>query len=280
MLDEARTFRITPWVGRLMAAELVSVLLLSTIFTAPRFADVLTLIPGHLATRPWTAVTYLFVHESLLHFALSVGMLFVFGPPVERKLGSRKFLTLFFAAGIGAALFTAAMAQFLQIPPVVGPSGALFGIAMAFALSWPNAELSGLLVRIPVTVQRGLFAILTVDMVLGVLNVRAGIAHLTHVGGAATGYLLLWLNSLTTKRAPARAPSMARRPVVTPMQVEATATELRPASTPIRDRPAEPNGQDVDRVLDKIAQFGMESLTTQERKFLADVSERKRREQQ
>jgi hypothetical protein len=108
--------------------------------------------------------------------------------------------------------------------------------------------------------------------------VHDGIAHLVHVGGALTGYAFFRVRRLAVRKAPARPASVVRRPVVTPMRVQETVTELRPA-TPQLERHDEVSEDEVDRVLDKISKFGIESLTSQERKFLSEVSERKRREQ-
>jgi rhomboid family protein len=278
MMEGAKGIRITPWVGRLMAINLAMLLLLSTVFTAPRFTTALTFDPALFAQRPWTALTYLFVHDGPLHLALNLSLLFVFGPPVERKLGSRRFIGYFLYCGLAGALFALAMAQVLRVDPFVGASGAIYGIVLAFALTWPEAQLAGLFVTIPITIRRAFFVLVGVDLVLSVL-VHDGIAHLAHVGGAAAGYLFFWTLSLSNRRAPPRTSTIVRRPVVTPMRVEETVTELRPIAPPVADRRGEVNTDEVDRVLDKISQFGIDSLTSQERKFLADVAERKKREQ-
>ena len=85
------------------------------------------------------------------------------------------------------------------------------------------------------------------------------------------------IQSLTARKPVPRPPTVIRRPVVTPMRVQETVAELRPVSP--RPEPSKDNPDaEVDRVLDKISQFGIGSLTSQERKFLADTAERKRRE--
>src|SRR5678815_4282118 len=83
--------RLTPWVGRIMVANAVVLLLLTTVFTAPVFQDLLELLPSRSAGRPWTFLTYMFVHGGLVHLAVNMLLLFVFGPPVERRMGSRAF---------------------------------------------------------------------------------------------------------------------------------------------------------------------------------------------
>jgi membrane associated rhomboid family serine protease len=278
MMDGAKSIRITPWVGRLMAINLAMLLLLSTVFTAPRFTAALTFDPAQFTQRPWTAITYMFVHAGPLHLALNLAILFGFGPAVERKLGSRRFIVYFLYCGLSGAMFALAMAKVLRVDPFVGASGALYGVILAFAMTWPEAQLNGLFVSVPITIRRAFFVLVGADLVLSVL-VHDGIAHLAHVGGAAAGYLFFWAQSLANRRAPARPSTVVRRPVVTPMRVEETVTELRPISPPVADRRIEVKSDELDRVLDKISQSGIESLTSQERKFLAEVAERKRREQ-
>src|SRR5262245_60677378 len=183
MTNGARGFPITPWVGRLMATNLAMLLLLSTILTAPRFTAGLTFDPAAFGDRPWTIFTYMFVHAGPLHLAVSLALLFVFGPPIERKLGARQFIAYFLYCGIGGALFSLLMGQIVRVDPVVGASGALYGLMLAFALSWPHAQLPGLFVSIPISIRRVFLILVAADLVLGVL-VHDGIAHLAHVGGA------------------------------------------------------------------------------------------------
>src|SRR5512138_562991 len=131
MTDGARHFRLTPWGARLMAVNLSVLLLLSTVFTAPRFATALTFDPASFAERPWTIFSYMFVHAGVLHLAVSMALLFVFGPPTEQKLGSRKFLVYYTYCGVGGALFALILGQVVRVDPIVGASGALYGLMLA-----------------------------------------------------------------------------------------------------------------------------------------------------
>src|SRR5690606_37826230 len=110
-------------------------------------------------------------------------------------------------------------------------------------------------------------------LAVGTTHTSTGIAHLAHIGGVLSGYLFFRVQSLTARRPPARPVNIVRRPVVTPMRVQEAAPELRaPAAVIEQPTPSAPSVEEVDRVLDKISQFGLESLTREERQFLADVA--------
>jgi rhomboid family protein len=277
------TSRLTPWVGRLMIVNAVVLLLLSTVFTDPRFVSALAFDPANFLSRPWTALTYMFVHGGLLHLGFNTLMLFVFGPPVERRLGGRTFITFYLYAGVGAALFSLGMSGVLPVNPLVGSSGALFGVMAAFVLHWPQAELAMFPFPLPMSARSIFFGLVVFDALIGVmaatLGTASGIAHFAHVGGAAAGYLFFRLQAFTTPKPPPRPINVARRPVVTPMRMHEAVTEVRPAAPPIEHHGPDFSEEAVDRLLEKISRFGIASLTSQERQFLSDASERKRKGQ-
>ena len=134
--------RLTPWVGRLIIANAVVLLLLMTVFTSPALQPALRFVPGEALDQPWTFVSYMFVHAGLLHLLGNMLMLFVFGPPVEQRLGGRAFLLYYLYCGIGAAVLCwRSRASCRARVPFVGASGAVLGVGVAFALLWPDAEL-------------------------------------------------------------------------------------------------------------------------------------------
>jgi membrane associated rhomboid family serine protease len=276
-MEKGRSIRLTPWVTRLALANGAVFVLLETVFTAPRFAGALRFDPLRFTGEPWTAFTHLFVHQGFFHLALTTALLLLFGPAVERALGSRRFLIFYLYCGIGAAFFALGLSTVLRVEPYVGPIGAIFGILIAFTGYWPDARLA--LAPFPSigSVRVLVLSLIAVDTALGFLG-RTGIAHFAHLGGAFAGYAFVRLQALTTRRPSPRPTPVPRRPVVTPMRIQEAAAELRPA-VPIADHRPEVSSDEVDRVLDKIAEFGIDSLTSQERKFLTDAAEQKRREQ-
>ena len=147
--------RLTPWVGRLIIAKAVVLLLHMTVFTSPTLQAALRFVPGQALERPWTFVTYMFVHAGLLHLLGNMIMLFVFGPPVEHRMGGRAFLLYYLYCGIGAAVLSLALSGVLPSAavPFAGASGAVLGVGVAFALLWPDAEL--LVFPLPTPIRRG-----------------------------------------------------------------------------------------------------------------------------
>ena len=222
MNEDGGTGKLTPWVTRLILLNGTVLLLLATVFTAPRFFAGLSFDPAAFPSRPWTAVTYMFVHHNVFHLALNCLVLFLFGPPVERRLGGRRFITYYLYCGIGAALFALGLAALFRIDPFVGASGAVYGVSLGFVLFWPAAELRFFPVPAATTARTLFLGLLSVDVAWGLWG-NDGIAHFAHLGGAVAGYIFFRLQSLTTRRPTARPMPMARRPVVTPMRVQETA---------------------------------------------------------
>ena len=105
--------RLTPWVGRLIIANAVVLLLLLTVFTSSSLQAALRFAPGEALHRPWTFLTYMFVHAGLLHLLVNMLMLFVFGPPVEHRIGGRAFILYYLYCGIGAAVLCLILSGFV-----------------------------------------------------------------------------------------------------------------------------------------------------------------------
>jgi membrane associated rhomboid family serine protease len=270
--------RLTPWVGRLIIANAVVLLLLMTVFTSPVLQDALRFAPGEALRRPWTFLTYMFVHAGLLHLLGNMLMLFVFGTAVESRMGSRNFLLYYLVCGVGAAIFALGLSSFMAVSPFIGASGAVLGVALAFAMYWPDAEL--VVFPIPVLIRaRTLVTILIgLDVFFSFLTPSDGVAHLAHVGGVAFGYLFFRLQGIS-RRSPHPPPRAVERVVM--VQSGPAEPERRTPVTPVRQRrraDADPVAAEVDRVLDKISEKGIGSLTPAERRFLDEVSKQKKQE--
>jgi membrane associated rhomboid family serine protease len=154
----------------------------------------LYLIPSYVlqAGAWWQVVTYMFVHASWGHIFFNMLALFLFGIQLEQRMGSSEFLLYYFVCGIGAGIatvfFNAATGQ--GMIPVVGASGAIFGVLLAFASYFPDARIFifGILpIRAPVAVA----AYAGIEIVSQLFSVRSGVAHLTHLAGLLFGYLYL-----------------------------------------------------------------------------------------
>lgn len=275
--------RITPWVGRLIIANAVVLLLMLTLFTSPALEAALAFAPRAALARPWTFLTYMFVHAGLLHLAGNMLMLFVFGSPVESRMGSRNFLVYYLYCGVGAAIFSLGLAGIMGVHPFIGASGAVLGVALAFAMFWPDAEVVVFPIPIPLK-ARTLVAILVGLDVLGALAFNDSVAHLAHVGGVVFGYLFFRIQTLSRRNA-AEPPHAVERVVMVQSGVgeparRTPATPVTP-TTPIRPRrrrDSDPLAVEIDRVLDKISAQGLSSLTPDERLFLDEVARKKKQD--
>ena len=277
-MNFAPTNRFTPWVARLIIANAVVLLLLRTIFTSPALAGSLAFAPDHALGRPWTFLTYMFVHAGLLHLLFNMLMLFVFGAAVEQRMGSRAFILFYLYCGVGAAIFCLALSGVMSVGPFVGASGALLGVAVAFATFWPDAEMIVFPIPVPIRARTLVMALIGLDIFFYFAFPGDGVAHLAHVGGAAFGYLFFRLQAFG-RRSPHPPPRAVERVVM--VQSGAAEPERRTPVTPVRPRrrpDADPVAAEVDRVLDKISEKGIASLTAAERRFLDEVSRQKKQD--
>ena len=279
--------RISPWVLRLIIANAVVLLLLETVFTSDGLLSLLAFDTRAALHRPWTFVTYMFVHGDLIHLAVNSLGLWVFGTPVEQRLGSRRFLLFYFYCGIGAAVFSLLLTALTPIAPFVGASGAVLGLVVAFAMSWPDTELIVFPIPVPIRARTLAIGLVAFNAVMALPLFRGGsnIAYEAHLGGALFGYLFFRLQACASA-APAAPVRRSVEHVVPvpprssePERIERVATERH--ASPQRRRRAEPTDAmavEIDRVLDKISATGLESLTPAERRFLDDVAQKKRQE--
>jgi len=144
----------------------------------------------------WQLVTYSFLHGSVIHLLLNMYGLWLFGSRMESVWGSKAFALYYFFCVIGAGLvqlFVATLgAGEGEIYPTVGASGGVFGLLLAFGLTFPNERL--LLVFPPVVLQAKWFVLIygVIELWAGVTGTAAGVAHFAHLGGMLFGFVLLW----------------------------------------------------------------------------------------
>ncbi|MEC5158703.1 rhomboid family intramembrane serine protease [Chryseobacterium sp. MP_3.2] len=186
--------------------------------------------------KSWQIITHMFMHGGFMHILFNMFTLYSFGPVLERTLGDKKYVILYFVSGLGS-FFLFNLWNFYEVQqiqsslegfgfnltdylagesvafsgsadailtqqelveklksiisvPMVGASGAIFGIIAAFATMYPNAEIGIMFIPIPVKVKYVLPVIIIGSIALGVTGNVGGIAHLAHVGGALVGFLL------------------------------------------------------------------------------------------
>jgi membrane associated rhomboid family serine protease len=244
---------MTPWVTRLLIAN-IGMFVLQAAFE-PVLTNTLMFVPAYILARPWTIVTYMFLHGGIGHIFFNMLALYFFGPRVESRIGSRRFFTLYMWSGIAGALLSFLFAPFSAI---IGASGATFGVMLAFAFFWPGERL---MIWGIVPVEARVLVLITtlISIFGGFTGSSGGIAHYAHLGGFAGAWLYLkWLEH----RSPMRQFRSKAAPRIT-QDALANWGQIEPSLV------HEANRGELVRVLDKAKTAGLGSLTPQERAFLA-----------
>jgi membrane associated rhomboid family serine protease len=246
---------VTKWVQRLLIANVIMYFVQQSALNGyQQYALSFVPLLGAIIARPWTIITYMFLHAGLSHILFNMIALYVFGNRVEQRLGPNRFITLYFVSGIAGALLSF-LFQNGNIP-IVGASGAIFGVMLAYARFWPRDQFLfwGIL---PVE-ARWLVAISTLVALFGI---GSGVAHFAHLGGFLGGFIyLLYLERRHGAKKFREYASQGPGP-------DTLANKWQKVN---RDSIHEVNRDEVNRILDKISATGLKSLTPQERLFLSN----------
>ena len=192
----------------------------------------------------WQAFTYIFIHADFWHFLFNALMLWMLGRTLEPDMGPRKFLLYFLGCGAAAALLTAAWEPG-SLRPVIGASGAVYGLLGAFAYLYPNAQVNFYFL-FPMSARSMAILLGTIEFVMTLSHSGSKISSVTHLGGLAAGLLWLW-------------------------------GERRWRERPVYEAqdPAIKEKAEVDRLLEKISTGGQASLSRSELARLDEYAKRK-----
>ncbi len=239
---------------------------------SPRRWGHFSVVAGLEHFQIWRIVTYQFLHGGFFHIFFNMLVLYFFGPMVESWLGSKRFAAFYILCGIGgAALFTLLA---LTLPglifnepaiaasaTLIGASGCIFGILAAAATIAPDQKVMLLIPPIPMKMR----TLVLVFLGIAVLSVIAQSANaggeLAHLGGAAVGFLLIKRPGLLAPLADG--PSRLR-------------DRVQDAQTQRQDRQRRATDAQIDRILAKVHQNGLNSLTDKEKRILRQATEEKR----
>ncbi|MBP7273058.1 MAG: rhomboid family intramembrane serine protease [Saprospiraceae bacterium] len=152
--------------------------------------------------QPYQILTHMFNHANFGHILFNMLGLYMFGSPVERVLGSQRFLMFYLFCGFGAIAlhmgvnyvelnYMGALPEVVLNTPTLGASGAVYGLLAAVAYFYPNAEMMSLFLPIPVKAKYAVVIYICIELFMGVGRLQGGVAHFAHIGGALFGYLLL-----------------------------------------------------------------------------------------
>lgn len=245
----------------------------------------------------WTIGTYMFVHAGFAHIATNMIMLWMFGPRVERTLGTRAFTYFYLWCGLGGGIFHL---LFEQHGIVIGASGAVVGVVLAYALKWPDDEVYVLGVW---PIRAVWLAVWTIAWNVGMAFAdytgysSGSVAFMTHVGGLVFAYMYLHaptsssfdrirrhVATVPDDSNPQPIPKVQRQPKrrdSLPSADDAVArsnaiVKRRPQPPIVSASSPKPRTEDVNALLDKISREGISSLSGDERELLQEISRKLR----
>ena len=306
----APRLHVTPWVRILLIAN-AAVFLIAVAVGPGRMFDLFAFSPGRVLVQPWGMLTYMFLHAGVWHLLMNLLFIFFFGPPLEARWGSDRFIKFYLICGLGGVLLSFAFSNGV----IVGASAACYGIMLAFAMAWPNQTVY-IWALVPVRVKWLVIFLVAMSFVSAISPSRDGVAHLAHLGGAVAGFLLVksgWLPaygggsarlggrgpgaggagvrgrgvrrrrggwggawSRLVRRKPSGLGSWkAREPERRARRPEEDPVEagfLKLLDEHMAERRVRQELDRVDQVLDKISAEGINSLTAEERALLDRVS--------
>ena len=154
---------------------------------------------------PFQLVTYGFLHGSFNHLFFNMFAVWMFGTPLERAWGSKRFVVYYAACVIGAAVVQLLVQLFEGgVYPTIGASGGVFGLLLAYGVTWPVNRI--FLIFLPIPIKAKWFVLIYggIELLLGFTRAMPGIAHFAHLGGMIFGAALLykwgWRLGMTWKR--------------------------------------------------------------------------------
>lgn len=160
-------------------------------------------MPGSAYFEPYQIATYMFMHANFPHILFNMLTLYFFGPMIEMVWGDKRFLLYYLSCGVGA-YFIYMGVQYLELTsagidpaswnvPMLGASGAIFGVLTAFAYLFPNQVIS--LLFPPVSIKAKYFVpiMAVLELIYGVSGMESGVANFAHLGGAITGFFIIML---------------------------------------------------------------------------------------
>lgn len=294
--NEQEHKRLTPAVQTLIAINVVMAFL-QAVDLLPRATSVawlgfdLAQLPG----RWWTVGTYMFVHVGVWHLLANMYGLYLFGPRLEQTWSSKKFTWFYLFCGLGGVVLQMLFVQGGAL--LVGASAAVFGVMTAYAMQWPDEEIY-LMFVMPMRVRTLVVGLFVFNVVMGVVGTGDGgtnIAYVAHVGGVIAAYVYMRMAASSgidqVRQRVANLPDADEPPRAIPRNLprrergdevddivaksKAIIAKRTVTLTPTSRR-REAKAEELNRVLDKISERGIESLTTDERKTLEEMSRRLR----
>jgi membrane associated rhomboid family serine protease len=245
----------TSVIGKLILANVI-VFIIQNVF--PTFTALFALTPRLVVENFmfWQMGTYMFLHGGFMHLLFNMLMLWLFGSMIESLWGGKQFLRYYIVCGIGGAAFSLI---FNYNSHIVGASGAIFGLYLAYAMMFPNNYVYVYFV-FPVKAKYLVMGMVVFQLANGIAG-PAGIAYFAHLGGMAGGLLFF------------------RKEIMQRLHFAGPRRKWRSSVDNERQQEPEPSsdGDNIDSILDKISSKGYENLSSLERRILENYSRKKRK---
>ena len=206
---------------------------------------------GHV----WQLVTYMFLHGSFMHILLNMFVLWMFGGQLERQWGQREFLKYYFLTGIGAGLCTV-VAHPGSVIPTIGASGAVYGILLAYGLTFPNSIIY-LYFLLPIKAKYFVLIFGVIEFITTISPSGDMVAHLAHLGGMIFGLVYLKRTNMVNFGVRKLKMYLHRRKMKQAVKIHQEEQKIR---------------EEVDQLLDKINKIGLENLSKGEKRRLDEAS--------
>lgn len=281
--------RLTPWVKRLLiglTAAFLALFVVEYLVLRQPVWQRLAFVPGDFLRQPWSILTFPFVERDAISLLFVLLTVFFFAGPLEERWGGRGFLQYLGISALGGVLLSLVLAavdpRMVQMP-VMGFTGAIYGMLLAFAMYWPDMEIRiwGI---IPVKAKWLALFSAVIGFIISTQNGGMGLANL---GAFATAFLYLrspwapraWGEAPLPRKAARKQSARAVVPWVGKREQGAQQPAPRPPAAAGARRSVRAENElldDVDRILDKISAEGLSSLTDDERRRLDEVSRRYR----
>ena len=232
---------------------------LLTYFASAYVTPYLGLVPKAIWSRftLWQLFTYMFLHGGFFHILFNMFVLWMFGSDLERTWGSREFLKYYLICGVGAGIFNVIFEP-MSTTPIIGASGAIYGVLVAFALLFPNRTIL-LYFMIPMKVKYLVIFLVVVEFFASMSASGGGVAHLAHLGGAVVGFA--YIKGILQGRS-------------IKWKISSYFHRQRLEKMAKKREQEEHLMEEVDRILDKINQVGYDNLTRKEKKILEEASDK------
>lgn len=154
--------------------------------------------------KPYQLISYIFMHGGFMHILFNMYSLYIFGSVLESVWGGKKFFIYYMVTGIGAALFhlfitylrieSGVLDPYLaSIIPMVGASGAIYGLLLAYGVLFPNNVLTLFFPPVSLKAKYMVFVFGGLEFLLGLGGSGDGVAHFAHLGGMLFGFVILMI---------------------------------------------------------------------------------------